>query len=370
MKVAINATAMRSLGHGVGNYIGNLGLALAKNYPNDRYLFIIRSDNTDLPKYLAGLDNVSFYKLSWPRPARILWEQLVLPFMARRYDILHSPVYVSPILKLTRYVLTEPDLTFFTEPEKHNLIKRIYFKTLIPISCKIADKILAISSSTAKDLVQILNIPAKKIVVTPLGVREDLKKEGNKKKLLTVKEKYQLPEKFVLFLGVLEPRKNVGGLIRAFSQISDKIKEDLVVAGSSGFGWNTVEVRQLVRDLKLTNRVHFIGTVNEQDKGAIFSLATVFVYPSFYEGFGIPLLEAMACDVPVITSRGSSLGEVSGDAARLVDPRKDQEIAGAILKVVKDGSVRDRMIRLGRQNVRRFSWKKTARQTYEAYKVL
>ncbi len=367
MKIAINALAMHSLDHGVGNYIANLGFTLAKKFPDDQFTFFIRPDNTNLPKFLSDLPNANFEIINLPRPLRLLWEQSVLPFRSRSFNVLHSPVYVTPVLKLTRYVLTELDMTVFTQPEKYSFVKRIYFQLMIPLSVRRADKILAISNSAASDITSILKVPKAKITTTPLGVRDGLVRVVNQAELGLVRKRYHLPEKFVLFLGVLEPRKNVEGLVRAFAQISGQINQDLVIAGSAGFGWRNEATVQLVRDLGLEARIHFVGTVDEADKAALYSLSDVFAYPSFYEGFGIPVLEAMSCEVPVVTSKGSALEEVAGDAALLVDPNKPSEIARAILEIVKDTSIQNRLIKLGYLNVRRFSWAKTAELTYQAY---
>lgn len=368
MRVAINALAMRSLGHGVGNYIANLGLALSQAHPKDRFIFFINQGNKDLPQYLSGCENSSFEVVSLPRPLRLIWEQLVLPFRAKSYDVLHSPVYVAPLLKFTKYVLTELDMSVFIEPSKYTFIKRLYFQTLIPLSCQRADKILAISNSAAFDLRKILKVPAEKITVTPLGVRDSLTKIIDPGDLSEIRKKYHLPSKFILFLGVLEPRKNVAGLINAFVKVSSKSDLDLVIAGSKGFGWSDESVLELVKKHNLSSRVHFVGTVEERDKAALYSLATVFVYPSFYEGFGIPVLEAMACGTPVITSLGSSLEEISGNAAELIDPHNDAEIASAILKVSGNPKLQNDLSEHGLDNVRKFSWSRTAEITYETYK--
>lgn len=367
MRVAINALAMRSLGHGVGNYIANLGLALSEQFPGDNYTFFIRPDNKDLPNYLSHRPNVAFEVVSLPRPVRLLWEQLVLPFKVRSYDVLHSPVYVAPFLKFTRYVLTELDMSVFVEPAKYSLVKRIYFRTMIPLSCRRVDKILAISNSAASDLRRILKIPASKVVTSPLGIRADLNRINDRKVLAKVKSKLDLPDKYILFLGVLEPRKNVAGLVDAFAKISSKVDLDLVIAGSRGFGWNNKRVYELVRKYGLASRIHFVGTVEEADKAALYSLATIFVYPSFYEGFGIPVLEAMACGVPVITSKGSSLEEISGGAAILINPRDQNALAQGIKKIFHDKNLSRRLVKLGFVNARKYNWSATAKETRRAY---
>lgn len=368
MKVAINALAMRSLGHGVGNYIANLGLVLAKDFPGDQYTFFIRPDNTDLPKYLKDLPNIKIEVINLPRPLRLIWEQLILPFRARSYDVLHSPVYVTPVLKFTRYVVTELDMTVFTQPEKYSLIKKFYFQLMIPFSVRRSDKILAISNSAAGDVMRILKVPRTKVVTTPLGVRDSLVRVSAQEELSRVSQKYHLPDKFILFLGVLEPRKNVDGLVRAFAKISEQIDQHLVIAGSAGFGWKNDGIFQLVREAGLEDRIHFIGTVDEADKAGLYSRADVFTYPSFYEGFGIPVVEAMKCGVPVITSKGSSLEEIAGNGAVLIDPNDTNDIAKAILKILTDSALRGTLIKNGLENAGQFNWSRTAGITYESYK--
>jgi glycosyltransferase involved in cell wall biosynthesis len=272
-----------------------------------------------------------------------------------------------PIIKTTKYVVTQLDLTFFTEPQKHTFLKRKYFQTMIPLCSKVADMVLTISKSTSKDLLSYVNINPSKVKVTYLAASSTLKNENDKMILSATSEKYKLPTKFILFLGVLEPRKNVAGLIKAYAKIDSKTDYHLVIAGSSGYGWNNKEVYDIVDRFKLRKKVHFIGTVDEADKAALYSLAECFVYPSFYEGFGIPVLEAMACKTPVITSNVSSLPEVGGDAAIFVNPADMNSLVLAINKVLEKPKLRYKMVEKGMENIKKFTWEQTAEKTYKAY---
>ena len=370
MQITINALAMRSVNHGVGNYISNLLIKLAQSYPRDNFRVFITPFNTDLPDLLKNEKNVSFERINLPRPFRLLWEQLILPFKVQGDDILHCPVHVLPLIKTTKYIVTELDLTFFTEPSRHTIAKQIYFRLMIPWSCKVADKIISISQSTANDLVKILKIPKEKIVVVPLAASNAMRREVDQTKLRKVARRYRLPEKFILFLGVLEPRKNVLGLVEAYNEaLTDhNFNLELVIAGSDGYGWNQDQVYDKVNQLMIGKKVHFIGVVEENDKPALYSLADIFIYPSFYEGFGLPVLEAMYCSVPVITSNGSSLEEIAGSAAVLINPYDINEIAAKIKQLSGDRKLRQSLVKRGLERVKQFSWKITAHQTYETYR--
>jgi glycosyltransferase involved in cell wall biosynthesis len=183
--------------------------------------------------------------------------------------------------------------------------------------------------------------------------------------LNSIKQKYHLPDRFILFVGTLEPRKNIIRLLEAYARIKDKLPHKLVIAGTKG--WLYQPIFEAVKRLSLRNNVIFLGYVDDGNLPALYNLADLFVYPSIYEGFGLPVLEAMACGIPVITSNVSSLPEVAGDAAVLVDPYNVKELAGAMKHVLTNASLRKQVINKGFQQAKNFSWKKCARETLKVY---
>jgi len=259
-------------------------------------------------------------------------------------------------------VSTFHDLSFELHPEFLSLKKRMWHRLVNPRQCaQQATRIIAVSNSTKNDLIWRYNIPAGKIKVVPSGI--ELPPKDLDDKLSEVKKKYQLPEKFILFFGTLEPRKNAVGALKAFENIkkNGKIKQKLVIAGSPGWldesFWREVAKSPFRRDIIST------GFVEQADKLAVFSLADIFLFPSFYEGFGFPPLEAMAVGTPVITSSVSSLPEVVGDAALLVNPYNVTEISVALKKVLSDSEIRQELIRRGWKRVHDFTWHDCATKT-------
>ncbi len=272
---------------------------------------------------------------------------------------------LAPLSKNARLVVTFHDLSFERYPEFFSRGRRFWHSLMNPreIAAR-ANKILAISASTRDDLISLYGVKPEKIKVTYLGVDKKYRLlDKDNPNFLKVKRKYHLPENFILFLGTIEPRKNLVGLLRAFYLLKKKhkIKEKLVIAGIKG--WLFEEVFEANRKLGFKKDVIFTGFVADRDKPYLYNLAKVFVYPSFYEGFGFPPLEAAACGTPVVTSNVSSLPEVIGSGGILINPFKPEEIAEAILSVLEDKEFREILVQRGLKKAKKFSWEKCARET-------
>lgn len=294
-----------------------------------------------------------------------------LDYLIHGADVFFSPHFFSaPLSDQCHSVITFHDLSFIRYPEFFSWRKNFWhrFEMNPRGQAQRADKIIAVSQSTKNDLIGLFGIEEKKIAVVYSGVysRFDLFKDF-KVEPLQVKKKYNLPENFFLFLGVLEPRKNILGILKAFSFLKsgNQIPQDaaLVVAGPKG--WMHQDLFRFLENSRYRKSVHFIGPVKEEDKLFLYRSAKVFVYPSFFEGFGFPPLEAIAAGVPVVTSRVSSLPEVAGDASLLVDPYNIREMAEAMKNLFEDENLRQVYIEKGLQRVKEFSWKKTAKETLE-----
>ena len=265
-----------------------------------------------------------------------------------------------------KIVTTVHDLTFYKVPESHPFIRRTLYTLLYPRTLQISDKIITDSESTKKDLLELFPFLSPSIItVIPLGV--DHSQFNPMAASGQIKRKYEL-NSFILSVGNLEPRKNYCRLISAFSQIAAQIPHDLVIVGHQG--WDYGPVYELLNRLKLGKRIRILDHVDNPELPALYNAADLFVYPSLYEGFGLPVLEAMACGCPVITSNVSSLPEVTGDAGLLIDPYSIDEIKCAILSMLQNEDLRKSYRKKGIDRARSFSWKTCAEKTIQVYREL
>jgi glycosyltransferase involved in cell wall biosynthesis len=289
-----------------------------------------------------------------PRPWRIP------PPAVRGADLYFGPCFFGQFHPSFRTVITIHDLCYQRFPEE--TCPAIYPALVkeLPRQAQLADAIVAISQSTRSDVLKFLAVPPEKVRVIPLGIHHRFRPIHDDQVLARARQKYGLPERFVLSIGTIEPRKNLVRLCEAFRQFRrDGGGCALVVVG--GKGWKDGTLRRELEQLP-RGAVVLTGYVPDEDLPALYNLAELLVYPSLYEGFGLPVVESMACGTPVITSDRSSLPEVAGGAAVLVDPLSPGAIAAAICRVLGDGDLRDRMRRAGLENARRFSWEQTGRQ--------
>jgi glycosyltransferase involved in cell wall biosynthesis len=297
---------------------------------------------------------------------RAAWEQGVLPALAarRRLDLLHGPVNVVPLAAPCPLVVTVHDLAYLRLPEVVPERRRRYFTGLTRLSVRRAQRVLAVSESTKRDLVELLDVDEDRVAVTPLAADErfrPLSSEG----LSQFRAAAALDRPYVLYLGTIEPRKNLPTLLRAFESIAADVPHLLVIVGPDG--WLTESFYETLRRMRHSERVRRVGFVPAGDLAAWYGAADLFVFPSRYEGFGLPVLEAMACGTPVVTSNVSSLPEVAGDAALCVDPADEAALAEAIRRVLSDATLAADLRTRGLARAGSFSWSRTATQTVEAY---
>jgi glycosyltransferase involved in cell wall biosynthesis len=305
----------------------------------------------------------------WPtaRPlARIAWEQLALPRALRRdrANLLHATAFVAPLASNVPFVITVYDLSFAIFPELFRGPNQAYLRAFTRRSARRARRVIAISDHTRRDVHRLYGVPLEQIDVAYPGVRPGFKPLP-REAVEAFRRKHNLPERFFLYLGTLEPRKNLGRLIEAVSQsgIGDW---GLVLVG--GKGWLHDELFARVKALGLDDRVRFAGYAPGDDLPLWYNAATAFVYPSRYEGFGLPPLEAMACGAPVIASNAASLPEVVGDAGLLVEPEDAPRLAQAMRQVWEDATLRGELSQRGIDRARRFTWQATAQATVESYR--
>jgi glycosyltransferase involved in cell wall biosynthesis len=364
MHIGIDARLVYHTRAGIGQYTLRLTHALASLYRDDR--FTVLQDRRQ-PSPLLDEPNVSV--AGCPVPSHHTLEQLLLPWFVDRLqtDVFHSPDFIPPLRASGRTVITIHDLAFLLYP--HFLTKdsaRYYGQ--IDRAVRRADRIIAVSETTKADLTRMLGTPEDKVSVIYEAADPLFQPEDRVSALEQVQALFDLPGDFILFVSTIEPRKNVTGLLRAYHRLREdyKLTPSLVLVGARG--WLCGEVDELVDKLGIKPNCFFLGSVGSHDLSHLYNAARCLVHPAFYEGFGLPPLEAMACGTPVIVSNVSSLPEVVGDAALLVNPENDEEITVALWRLLTDASLWAELREKGLRRAAAFSWERAAQQTMAVYR--
>lgn len=376
MRIGIEGKVLTRQIGGIGrcaiNLLNSLVSVAAREWPELEFV-IFTGPQTDLT-LLKELNVAASHRLRRVGSS-LLRSSVGLPVgvLLERLDIFHGldESGIPLFCKRRKYVVTIHDvipLMFpWAFPWKHRLVSRFALSRV----GRQADVVIVPSSASKEALLRYLSVDEGKVVVIPWGCEDQFRPKGNGASLDLVKQRYRLPGRYILFLGTLEPRKDVVTLLQAYAQICDRplaANVKLVIAG--GPGWGDEDVRAACASLQLTDHVIFTGFVEEDHLPDLYRGAALFVYPSLYEGFGLPILEAMACGVPVITSNVSSMPEVAGQAAILVEPRQPQALADAMASVLGDDQRRDTLRHLGLERARQFSWERVARQVLAVYRSL
>jgi glycosyltransferase involved in cell wall biosynthesis len=270
-----------------------------------------------------------------------------------------------------KYVVTVHDVIPLALPWAFSPRHRWILATALTRIRKQAEMVIVPSTAVAEDVMHHLHVERERITVIPMGCAPHFQPSREPAPAAAIRQRYELPERYVLFVGTLEPRKNVKTLLQAFAQVVAETPQDglrLVIAG--GEGWGGEDYQATVGALKLRDYVHFTGYVEDDDLPELYRGALLFVYPSLYEGFGLPVLEAMACGTPVITSNCTSLPEVAGDAALLIDPTQPELLAAAIASVMHDGELRQSLRAKGLARAGAFTWDAVAEQTLALYRTI
>jgi glycosyltransferase involved in cell wall biosynthesis len=363
MRIGIDARLVYYSQAGIAQYTLRLIQGLAEiDQENEFFILQSRKDQHII------VDQPNFRRVSLWTPSHHRLEQTALRVEISHLDlgVLHSPDFIPPFQRNCKSIITIHDLAFLLYP--HFLTKesaRYYGQ--IDQAVKRTDHIIAVSESTRQDTIRLLGAPEHKITVIYESANPIYRPVNDQEALKWTKSKYHITNDFILFVSTIEPRKNLPTLLKAYRQLLDSYKANvkLVIVGRRG--WLSEEVLTLVDKLKLTSNVLFLGRVPVEDLLHLYNAAQLLVQPSFYEGFGLPPLEAMACGTPVVVSNVSSLPEVVGDAGLLVDPEDVSELTVAIWRILTDEALRADLIVKGRKRAQRFSWEKTAQQTLELY---
>jgi glycosyltransferase involved in cell wall biosynthesis len=377
MRIGIDISLTIGEKAGIGNYCHNLVRSLGTIDHKNKYLlfpfyyYIFHPDfkKTERPSHKNF--RVNLHWLS-KKIIEYLWQAKSVP---RRWffpavDVLHSTTFCVPKTGYKKLVVTIYDISFLTHPAYHldETVAHCHKGTLEAVAH--ADKIIVISEHTKKDLIHYYHCDPQKIAVTLLGVDERFKRVDDAARIAAAKKKYGITTKFIFNIGSIEPRKNITGLVEAYAQLPGHLQDEYGLIIGGGKGWKNSALYETVARLKLEDRVRFIGFVDDEDLPYLYNGATIFVYPTFYEGFGLPVLEAMACGCPVISSNVSSIPEVVGAGGLLVNPEITNEIAAAMGSLLSDTKVRAELSAQGLLQAARFSWLKCAQETLKVYEEL
>jgi glycosyltransferase involved in cell wall biosynthesis len=367
MRVAIDGSAIPQSMAGAGVYTYQLVRALAALPDRPEIVVFAR----------AGLfDDVDVRVVpvrQMAPPARLVWEQTFLPVLLHRNNVglLHSPHHHTPVFARARSsrrlkrVVTLHDVTFMRIPDRYPLQRRLYMEGMTRTSVRVADALIVPSEAVRADVAQALG-DDRPVAVVAEAAGPQYRPVTDEAALVDVRRRYHLPDRFLLSVGSLEPGKNRGRIILACRSLFEAGEPaHLAIVGQPA--WKYQGDQQLVASFGLEERVHFLGYVPDSDMPALYSAAMALIFPSLYEGFGLPVLEAMACGTPVITANVGATAEVGAGAAMLVDPRSVEAISGAMRTVLADEEVRAGLRKRGLARAREFSWARTARETLAVY---
>lgn len=351
MKIAIDIQTTLGQKSGFGYYVKNLVENLEKNDSKNEYCLVTPKMEHDLST-----------------PQRFMWDQFNFPKRAKKVkvDILHQPCFSAPIFYRGKVVVTCHDIISVLFPKNLQFWSRMFYSKWMPFSYRRADMIIASSECTKKDIIEHLKISPEKIKVIHLATSDSFKPIKDQKIIEGIKKKYKTGENYFIHVGTLEPRKNLSFLVKAFNMATKQgIKENLVIVGKKG--WYYEDLFRQVEKLKLEKRVVFTGYAEEKDIPILYNGATALTFPSIYEGFGFPPLEAMNCGTPVISSNTSSIPEVVGNAGILIPPKNEKIWAEKMLLLSQSKELSKELSQKGLIQSKKFSWEKTAKKTMNVY---
>jgi glycosyltransferase involved in cell wall biosynthesis len=368
MRIGLDGQPLIKPRTGVGHYTFELARALAALRPKDAFELIAPDEfPPDIIRETEAIPNLQTVSVETNRLTRRWWS-IGLPryLRGKRFDVFHGVNYDVPLLSPVRSVVTVHDLSVFTHPHTHDPRIARRARKRLPIMLRAAKRIIAPTHAIKTEVAARFQIDPGRITVTPEAPRKTFfRMEFDE--TLPVRERYGIENDFILYVGTIEPRKNLQTLLRAFTKIlsETKLRPQLVIAGAEG--WLTDDLHRFVAVSDFRDRLRMIGYLADDDLRALYSSCKLFVYPSLYEGFGLPPLEAMACGAPVIASRIAAHEEVLTDHARLVNSLDETALATAIAELVENNTARDQLTQSGLAHAAKFSWRKTAELTWEVY---
>jgi glycosyltransferase involved in cell wall biosynthesis len=376
VRILVDFTQIPLRRAGAGVYAENLVRRLPGFLGQDDLLFLLlQKDEVELPRLIAERKNVRLLFI----PSRVfrnrlmlmLFEQFILPWLllVHKIDVVHTLHYTIPLWAPSARVVTFHDLTVLLWPQMHTRGRRVIMPLYIRLAWRLADVIIFVSAATRHDAERLLPAVEDRLnTVVPLGVNPGAFVPPTAADLRDGLTSLQINEPYVLFIGTIEPRKNLVRLIHAFENIASHFPEHLLVLAGK-LGWDFDPVFEAIAASPVRERIRHLGFISEESKRVLLAGCDSLVYPSLYEGFGLPVLEAMAAGIPLVTSNVSSLPEVVGTAAVMVDPESVEQLAAAIALLLSDRELANRYSALGQERARMFSWENTAAETYKAYRA-
>ncbi len=372
MKVAIDVRTVTPVRSGVGNYVLHLFNGLRAVAPSDEFFLIGLQSNLDVidPKYPGRQTHLTTISHE-NHPLGDIWEHIHLPRILKnnRVEVFHGPATLIPLCR-GHYgtVVTIHDLVAFLFPETIPKKYALYMRWLIKRVVEKADRIISVSENTKHDLVEILGVDPKRISVVYEAAQPMFQPVEDEIALAEVKRRYGIDGPFFYHVGNIEPRKNLVRLIRAYLHLRERVGRQVKLVISGQKGWLTGQLYRGFTGLDLGEDVIFTGYVPHSDLPLLMNAAQAFIFPSLYEGFGLPVLEAMKCGTPVLTSNISSLPEIVGHAAILVDPYDEESITHGMEQLIRDSDLTTRLARQGQEQAALFSWKKAATESLQVYR--
>lgn len=341
----------------------NIVRELSLQDKSNKYILYLNLENKSLFNKLPSNFKISLCPIyASNRFSRIIWEQIVLPIQCLfdRVDILHSLGYTAPLVTHCKKITTIYDLNYHFFPEDFNQLHLIVFRILMPLIARTSDVITVHSNKSKQELAAVYKIPKKKIQVAYGGVSDIFRKKYSLKEAADCIKRYKIKKPFILSAATTHPHKNLKSLVLAYSDLIKKhhIKRNLVLIGFPGRGQN--ELNTIIRDNNLTKRVIFTGWVDPKDTPLFFKSCDLFVFPSLYEGFGLPLVEAMATGVPLVASNASCIPEIVGNGGAVVDCRNVRKLSDTMHRVIVDKKYSKMLAERGRLRSKRFNWKDLA----------
>ena len=364
MRIAIDARKLHD--YGIGTYVRNIVRYLARIDHENEYVLLCRPADADSVRALGE----NFRAVPEPSGNYSLKEQIRLPLTLRRIgaDVFHAPHYVLPPFLPCPAVVTIHDCIHLMFPEYlPNRFAHAYARTFMTLAAKRSARILTVSEASKRDILHFFHVPASKVEVIYNAIDDRFDREPEADDVLRVRQRYQLNDPFLLYAGNIKPHKNVDRVIEAFARLKKRGFEQLKLLIIGDEISKSPQLRRAVHRHQLHKHVRFLGFVPDATLAVLYRLADVFVFPSLYEGFGLPPLEAMASGTPVVTSNVSSLPEVVGDAALLIDPRDSEAIAGAVERILTDEGLRRSLAQKGLARAHEFSWERSVRRIRDVY---
>ncbi len=367
MRIAFDGTTLRPGRTGVGYYTEHLLHHLARERRDDD-LIVVSNRAVDTTAPLApGIRVVSS---SWRVP-RLVWMQTLAPRMLRQLqaDVVHFTNGMVPIASPVPTVVTIHDMSLTLYPRHHPPRRVLLNRPLVDLAARRADAIITVSQSAKRDIMRVYGLPSERVHVVHEAAAPVFGRLADRSELQRVRQRYSLAERFILYVGTIEPRKNLPKLIEGFARRhkSGDLPHQLVCAGP--YGWLSGDIEERIDRLQIGDAIRFTGYVPFEDLPAIYALAEMFVFPSLYEGFGLPVLESMASGTPVITGRVAALEEVAGGASEQVELLDAESLGEAMVMLARDPDRRRQLTALGFERARMFSWERAARETLEVYHV-